>query len=77
MAAFKLLIDQPMLQTIRRHTENHGKLDDPSFTISINELGSFIGLQLARGVLVAKNTSISDLWNKNVGTAYIFKNYVT
>ena len=67
ISAFKLFIDQPMLQTIRNHTVAHRKIDEPLYDASVNELYAFIGLQLACGILVGKNTSISDLWNKQWG----------
>ena len=67
ISAFKLFIDQPMLQTIRNHTVAHGKIDEPLYDVSVNKLYAFIGLQLAHGIVVGKNTSISDLWNKQWG----------
>ena len=56
-----------MLQIIRNHTVAHGKIDEPLYDVSVNELYAFISLQLACGILVGKNTSISDLWNKQWG----------
>ena len=54
ISAFKLFIDQPMLQTIRNHTVARGKIDEPVYDVSVNELCAFIGLQLARGIFVGK-----------------------
>ena len=47
-----------MLQTIRNHTVAHGKIDEPLYEASVNELYAFISLQLAHGILVGKSTSI-------------------
>ena len=38
----------------------------PGYSLSIENI-EFIGLQLARGVLVTKNTSIKDLWSNDWG----------
>ena len=64
LSAFRLFIDEPMLRSILKFTVNHGKADNPNFSVEIRELEKFIGLQIARGVLVEKNTPIYQLWSK-------------
>ena len=54
LSAFRLFIDEPMLRSILKFTVNHGKADNPNFSVEIRELEKFIGLQIARGVLVEK-----------------------
>ena len=56
-----------MLRSILKFTVNHGKTDNPNFSVEIRELEKFIGLQIARGVLVEKNTAIYQLWSKEWG----------
>ena len=51
---------------------NHGKKNN-DFNLHLDELESFIGLQIARGVLVGKNTSVKQLWSKEWGQL-IFRN---
>lgn len=67
LTAFTLFMDQPILRSIQKYTVMHGKTKDPSYDVSIDTLYSFIGLQIARGVLAAKNTPVSSLWNSNWG----------
>ena len=63
-SAFHLFIDEHILKCVQKHTINHGKIDDSDFNLHLHELESFIGLQLARGVLVGRNTAIKQLWSK-------------
>ena len=63
-SAFHLFIDKHMLRCIQKHTINHGKKDNDDFDLHLDELESFIGLQIARGVLVGKNTPVKQLWSK-------------
>ena len=56
-----------MLRSILKFTVNYGKADNPNFLVEIRELEKFIGLQIARGVLVEKNTPIYQLWSKEWG----------
>ena len=72
-SAFHLFIDEHMLRCIQKHTINHGKKDNDDFDLHADELESFIGLQIARGVLVGKNTRIKQLWSKEWGQL-IFRN---
>ena len=55
-SAFHLFIDEHILKCVQKHTVNHGRIDDSDFNLHLDELESFIGLQLARGVLVGRNT---------------------
>ena len=72
-SAFRLFIDEHMLRCIQKHTINHGKKDNDDFDLHVDELESFIGLQIARGVLVGKNTPVKQLWSKEWGQL-IFRN---
>ena len=56
-----------MLKCIQKNTNNHGKKDDNDFDLHLDELESFIGLRIARGVLAGNNTSINQLWSKEWG----------
>ena len=62
-----------MLRCIQKHTINHGKKDNNNFNLHVDELESFIGLQIGRGVLVGKNTPVKQLWSKEWGQL-IFRN---
>ena len=53
-SAFHLLIDEHMLRCIQKHAINHGKKDNDDFDLHVDELESFIDLQIARGVLVGR-----------------------
>ena len=63
-SAFNLFIDEHILWCIQKHTINHRKKDNDDFDLHADELESFIGLQIARGVLVGKNTPVKQLWSK-------------
>ena len=67
ITAFQLFVDEPMLQSIWCHTIQEGTEKMPDYSLSIENIEEFIGLQLARGVLVTKNTSIKDLWSIDWG----------
>ena len=72
-SAFHIFIDEHMLRCIQKHTINHGKKDNDNFDLHVDELESFIGLQIARRVLVGKNTPVKQLWSKEWGQL-IFRN---
>ena len=72
-SAFHIFIDEHMLRCIQKHTINHGKKDNDDFDLHVDELESFIGLQITRGVLVGKNTPVKQLWSKEWGQL-IFRN---
>ena len=63
-SAFHLFIDEHMLRCIQKHTINHGKKDNDDFDLHVDELESFIGLQIVRGVLIGKNRPVKQLWSK-------------
>ena len=67
LSAFRLFVDEPMLRSIWKFTIKHGQADDASFLVDLRELEKFIGLQVARGVLVGKNTPIHQLWSREWG----------
>ena len=46
-SAFHLFIDEHMLRCIQKHTINHGKKANDDFDLHVDELESFIGLQIA------------------------------
>ena len=56
-----------MLRCIQKNTNNYGKKDDDDFDLHLDELESFIGLQIARCVLTGNNTPIKQLWSKEWG----------
>ena len=56
-----------MLRCIQKNTNNHGKKDNDDFDLHLDELESFIGLQISRGVLAGNNTPIKQLWSKEWG----------
>ena len=64
-SAFHLFIDEHILKCVQKHTINRGRIDDTNFNLHLDELESFIGLKLAGGVLVGRNTPIKQLWNKD------------
>ena len=72
-SAFHLFIDEHILKCFQKHMINHGKIDDSDFNLHLDELESFIGLELARCVLVGRNTLIKQLWSKDWGQP-IFRN---
>ena len=76
LSAFRLFIDEPMLRSIQKYTVLHGKSKNNAFCVSIEDLEKFIGLTIARGVTVSKNTPIKHLWNKGWGPP-LFKNTMT
>ena len=67
LSAFRLFVDEPMLRSILKFTIKHGQADDASFSVDLRELEKFIGLQIARGVLVGKNTPIHQFWSREWG----------
>ena len=46
-SAIHLFVDEHILKCVQTHTINHGKIDDSYFNLHLDELESFIGLQLA------------------------------
>ena len=66
-SAFDLFIDEHMHKCIQKHIINHRKKDNDDFDLHVDELESFICLQIVRGVLVGKNTPVKQLWSKEWG----------
>ena len=62
--AFHLFTDKHMLRCIQKHTINYRKKDNDDFNLHLYERESFVGLQVARGVLVGKDTLVKQLWSK-------------
>ena len=54
LSAFRLLLDNSILK-IQNFTTIHGKRTDQNFSVSMEDIEKFIGIQYARGVLVAKS----------------------
>jgi len=74
LSAFRLFVDEPMLRSIQRHTNSHIEATESSaIPVTLDHLEKFIGLQIARGVLCASNTSVKALWEKQWGPP-IFSN---
>ena len=71
--AFHIFIDELMLRCIQKHTINHRKKENDDFDLHVDELESFIGHQITRGVLVGKNTPVKQLWSKEWGTTNLSK----
>ena len=46
-SAFPLFINEHMLRCIHKNTINHGKKDNNNFDLHLNELESFLDLQVA------------------------------
>ena len=46
-SAFHLFVDEHILKCVQKHTINHGKIDNSYFNLLLDELESFICLQLA------------------------------
>ena len=61
LSAFCLFIVESMLRSIQKYNIKHGKTDDKIFSLELCELKKFIGLQIAGGVLIGKNTSVLQL----------------
>ena len=72
-SAFHSFIAEHMLRCIQKHTSDHGKKNNDDFDLHVDELESPIGLQIAGGVLVGKNTPVKQLWSKEWGQL-IFRN---
>ena len=67
LSAFRLFVDEPMLRCIVKFTIKLGQTDDASFSVELWELEKFIGLKIARGILVGKNIPIHQLWSREWG----------
>ena len=63
---WKLFVDNNMLKSIQVLTCREATKINPDFTLSLDKLEAFIGLQYARGIY-GKHHSIDFLWNKTYG----------
>lgn len=65
--AWKHFIDEPMLRQIVNFTNDEAaRQGDDTFSLTLQELESFLALQYARG-LYGKNHPVSFLWNSDYG----------
>ena len=64
-SAFGCLLMSPCFAQFKNI--KHGQADDKNFSVELCKLEKFIGLQIARGVLMGKNTPIHQLWSKEWG----------
>ena len=76
LSSFKLLFDNFIMMFIQKYKTYQGQQTDSKFTVTVTDIEKFIELQYDRGILVSKNTSMSDLWDKLYGPP-IFCNTVS
>lgn len=71
-SAWRLFINEKMLRFIKLCTEAeaHRRLQDPHWSISLEELDAFISLLYARGAFISKGISINNLWSKTWGLKF-------
>ena len=67
VSSFKLLFDNSIMMSIQKYPKYQGQLTDSKFTVTVTDIKKF-ELQYWRGILVSKNTSMSDLWDKLYGS---------
>ena len=73
-SAWKMFIHESILTSIAKFTtEEAVHRGDTDFSLSLDELESFIALQYARG-LYGKNHPVAFLWNKRYGIPIFHKN---
>ena len=66
-SAWKMFIHESILRSIAKYTtEEAVRRGDVDFSLSLDELESFIALQYARGIY-GKNHPVSFLWNRKYG----------
>ena len=53
-----------MLSSIQKYITMQGRSSDINYDLVLIELQNFVGLGLARGMLVGKNTPLYQLWSK-------------
>lgn len=64
--AWKFLIDETMLRTIQKCSDQHAKENGGKIDISLDVLETFIAVQYARGIY-GRHHSVDFLWNKTYG----------
>ena len=68
--AWKMFIHEPILRSITKFTIDEAvRCGDADFSLTLDELESFIALQYARGVY-RKNHLVAFLWSKNYGIPF-------
>ena len=74
-SAFSLIIDEPLLRHIQRCTQEEARrqVSDSSWSITIEELESFIAILLARGASGAKGLSLKSLWSADWGLQFCLR----
>ena len=71
MSAFSILIDDFIIEHIRKCTEAQGRrvLKNDNYKVSREEILAVIGIMYARGIL-GKNQSIDHLWSRKWGPPF-------
>lgn len=70
-SAFSLIIDEHMIERIRKCTEAEAlRVLDTEWRLPTAKLYAFIGLLYARGAYENRNVSVSLLWNQKWGPAF-------
>ena len=62
-SAFKLFVNEKTMQNIQQCNEMEGQIHSEGWIFSINDLESFIGLAIARGVLSKGIVPRRKLWS--------------
>ena len=65
-----------MLCSIQKYTIKHGQADDKNFSVELCELEKFIGLQIARGVLMGKTLRFINYGVKSGGIQSLAKQLI-
>ena len=65
--AFKLLLDDQLLEHIREFTMAHARTTKPNFELKVEELHKFIGLLYLRGIMHQRNYPLEHLWSTTMG----------
>ena len=63
---WKLFVDTRMLKNIQANTTREAKKSNPNFSMALERLEAFIGLQYARGIY-GKSHPLHFLWNNTYG----------
>lgn len=72
LSAFSIFVNESMLRSIRTNTEAEARrrLRNETWTLSLGELDTFLGLIIARGFLAARNLPVKSLWSKEWGVQF-------
>lgn len=76
--AFHLLMDEGMIRHIQNCTQNEARhrLQDNSWTVSMDEIYAFVAILYARGTYGASKLDLKKLWDKTWGPSF-FKDTMT